>query len=39
MIGKKALGVAAGLTWLFIIAAPLMAADKTVQLKIPGCAA
>jgi hypothetical protein len=38
MMGKKVLGLMAVLMLLLILATPLTAADKTIQLSIPGCA-
>jgi len=38
MIGKKVLGLAAVFV-LLVIAAPVTAAEKTIQLNIPGCSA
>jgi hypothetical protein len=37
MIGKKVLGLAAVFVVLLVIAAPVTAAEKTIQLNIPGC--
>ncbi|MBA4421597.1 MAG: hypothetical protein C0390_00695 [Syntrophus sp. (in: bacteria)] len=37
MIGKKLFGLAAVFLLLLVIAAPVTAAEKTIQLNIPGC--
>ena len=37
--GEKVLGLMAILMLLLILATPVTAADKTIQLTIPGCAA
>ncbi len=37
MIGKKRLGLAAVLLLLLVMATPALAAEKTIQLNIPGC--
>ena len=39
MMGKKVFGLMAVLMLLLILATPLTAADKTIRLSIPGCAA
>ena len=39
MMGEKVLGLMAVLMLLLILATPVAAADKTIQLSIPGCAA
>jgi hypothetical protein len=39
VIGGKVLGLMAVLMLLLILATPVKAADKTIQLSIPGCAA
>jgi hypothetical protein len=39
MIGKKVLGLMAVLMLLLILATPVAAADKTIRIGIPGCAA
>jgi hypothetical protein len=39
VIGGKVLGLMAVLMLLLILATPVTAADKTIQLSIPGCAA
>ncbi len=37
MIGNKIVGLAAVFALLLIIAAPVAAAEKTIELNIPGC--
>jgi hypothetical protein len=37
MIEKKVIGLAVLFMMLFVIAAPVAAAEKTIQLNIPGC--
>ncbi len=37
MIGKKLLSLAAVFLWILVIATPALAAEKTIQLNIPGC--
>jgi hypothetical protein len=37
MIGNKVLGLAAVFVLLLVIAVPVTAAEKTIQLNIPGC--
>jgi hypothetical protein len=37
MIGNKVLGLAAVFVLLLVIAAPVTAAEKTIQLNSPGC--
>ena len=39
MMGKKVLGLMVVLMLLLVLATPVTAADKTIQLSIPGCAA
>ncbi len=37
MIGKKVFGLVAVFVLLLVIGAPVVAAEKTIQLNIPGC--
>jgi hypothetical protein len=37
MIGKKSIGLAAVFVLLMVIAVPVIAAEKTIQLNSPGC--
>jgi hypothetical protein len=37
MIGNRVIGLAAVFALLLIIAAPVAAAEKTIELNIPGC--
>jgi hypothetical protein len=37
MIGKKVLGLVAAFVLLLVIASPVVADEKTIQLNIPGC--
>jgi hypothetical protein len=37
MIGKKVIGLAAVFVLLLVIAFPVAAAEKTIQLNSPGC--
>jgi hypothetical protein len=37
MIGHKVMGLAVFFMLLFVIAAPVAAAEKTIQLNSPGC--
>jgi len=39
MIGNKVIGIAAVFALLLIIAAPVTAAETTIELNIPGCSA
>jgi hypothetical protein len=39
MIGKTVLGLVAVVALLLVIAAPVTAAEKTIQMNIPGCTA
>ncbi len=39
MIGKKVFGLMAVLMLLLVLATPVTAAEKTLQMDIPGCAA
>lgn len=39
MIGKRVIGIAAFLALLLVIVAPVVAAEKTIQLNSPGCKA
>jgi len=39
MIGNKVIGIAVVFVLLFLIAAPVAAAEKTIQLNSPGCSA
>jgi hypothetical protein len=37
MIGNRVIGLAVFFMLLFVIAAPVAAAEKTIQLNSPGC--